>query len=84
MVLQQAQARWAELANQQMMKQGGMPPMAGGPAGAPQGTPPDGIDLPPTVAPTMAMPSSIATAPMMQEQTVQSQAAKLFEQTAPQ
>ena len=78
--MQQAQERWDTLAQQQAQKMGGMP------AQAPQGSEvSEGEMLPPMTAPTVAMPGNpLPAEPMMQQQTTQTQAANLFETTAPQ
>ncbi|MCA2992940.1 hypothetical protein [Gemmatimonas sp.] len=78
-----AQQRWDELAQQQAMKMGGMP---ADPTGA--SAPPavgEGMALPAQTAPTVAMPGSpLPAEPLLQQQTTQSQAASLFETSAPQ
>ena len=78
--MQQAQERWDTLAQQQAQKMGGTP------AQAPQGSEvSEGEMLPPMTAPTVAMPGNpLPAEPMMQQQTTQTQAANLFETTAPQ
>jgi hypothetical protein len=78
--MQQAQERWDALSQMQGQKMGGMPAQ----------TPPgsdvsEGESLPPMTAPTVAMPGNpLPAEPMMQQQTTQTQAANLFETTAPQ
>ena len=81
-----AQQRWQELAQQHATKQSGvpMPPPGGAPGGAPP-TVPDGLTFPPQSAPTGSLPGNALPAqPLMQQQTTQTQAANLFERTAPQ
>lgn len=81
--LQMAQQRWDELAQQQAMKMGGMPPQAGMESAPPAVS--EGESLSPFTAPTVAMPGNPMPAePMLANQTTQSLAASLFEQTAPQ
>lgn len=77
-----AQQRWDELAQQQAMKMGGMPAAQGASAPAEVG---QGDTLPALTAPTVAMPGSpLPAEPLLQQQTTQSQAASLFEASAPQ
>lgn len=80
--LMMAQQRWDELSQQQAMKMGGMPAAPGASAPPDVG---DGMSLPAQTAPTVAMPGSpLPAEPLLQQQTTQSQAASLFEATAPQ
>lgn len=80
--LAMAQQRWDELAQQQAQKMGGMPAAPGASAPTDVG---EGMALPAQTAPTVAMPGSpLPAEPMLQQQTTQSQAASLFEATAPQ
>jgi hypothetical protein len=81
--LQVASQRWDELAQQQAMKMGGMPP--GSPGGAPGDDVGAGEAMSPLSAPTVALPGNpLPAEPMLQNQTTQSLAANLFEQTAQQ
>lgn len=81
---QRALARqlWQAYANQAAMKLGQVPAAPTQTPGASQGAP-EPLGLPPQQAPTMALPSGIATDPLLRNQTVESQAAALFERTAP-
>ncbi len=81
---QRALARelWQTYANQAAMKMGQAPPQPQQTPGASEGAP-DPLGLPPQQAPTLALPSGIATDPLLRNQTVESQAATLFERTAP-
>jgi hypothetical protein len=82
--MQMAQQRWAELAQQQMMKMGGMPPAAPGGA-APGGEVGQGEAISPFTAPSGALPGNpLPSEPLLENQTTQSLAANLFEQSAPQ
>lgn len=84
--MMQAEQRWQELAQQAAMKMGGVPQTPGQMPGAePMAGVPEGLDLPPQSAPTGAMPGSpLPVEPLLQQQTTQTQAANLFETTAPQ
>lgn len=80
--LAMAQQRWGELAQQQAQKMGGMPAAPGASAPTDVG---EAMSLPAQTAPTVAMPGSpLPAEPLLQQQTTQSQAASLFEATAPQ
>lgn len=75
-----ADQRWRELAQQQAMK---MPQAAPAPGGGGE-LPPQGLTLPPQVAPTTALPSTgLPTENLLADQTLQTQAARLFESAAP-
>lgn len=80
-----AQQRWQELAQQQAMKMGALPQP--GMPGADGTTPPtgEGETLSPFTAPSGALPGSpLPGQPLLEQQTTQTQAANLFEMTAPQ
>jgi hypothetical protein len=68
MVIQAANARWMELAQQAAMKQGGMPPPSAGPAGpgANPGTSPFAPS--PVGTPTASSLPGIAAQPMVTQQ----------------
>ena len=81
-----ANQRWMELAQQQAMKMGGMPPGGAAMGGAPMG---GGVDegeaMSPFTQPTTALPGNPMPAePLLQNQTTQTLAANLFEQSAQQ
>jgi hypothetical protein len=83
--MQLAQQRWEELANQQMMKMGGVPPGAAPAGAAPAEGVSQGEPLSPFTQPTTALPGNpLPAEPLLQNQTTQTLAANLFEQSAPQ
>ena len=80
-MIQVAQQRWADLAQQQQQKMGGMPQQGVAPGQTPPSDgAPAGSALPPQIAPTTAMPGSpLPAQPLLQNQTAESLAANLFE-----
>jgi hypothetical protein len=82
--LMMAQQRWEELSQQQMMKMGGMPPGGAAPGGGGDEVM-AGESMSPYSQPTVALPGNpLPAEPMLQNQTTQTLAANLFEQSAPQ
>jgi hypothetical protein len=71
---------WKAYADQSAIKMGGTP--APGPELGQPG--PEGLSLPPSQAPTLALPSPIAVDPMLRNATTEGQAADLFERSAAQ